>query len=80
MDNLKDKKLVELREIAKDLGIESISKYRKDELIKLIEEEEKNKDEEKKEARENDLGAKFDCDGILEILPDGFGFFENPTL
>lgn len=77
MDNLKDKKLVELREIAKDLGIESISKYRKDELIKLIEEEEKNKDEEKKEARENDLGAKFNCDGILEILPDGFGFLRT---
>ena len=77
MDNLKEKKLVELREIAKDMGIESISKYRKDELIKLIEEEEKNKDEEKKEARENDLGAKFDCDGILEILPDGFGFLRT---
>ena len=41
MDNLKDKKLVDLREIAKNLGIDSISKYRKDELIKLIEEEEK---------------------------------------
>ena len=77
MDNLKDKKLVELREIAKDLGIESISKYRKDELIKLIIEEEKSKDEESKEARENDLGAKFDCDGILEILPDGFGFLRT---
>lgn len=77
MDNIKDKKLVELREIAKDLGIESISKYRKDELIKLIIEEEKSKDEESKEARENDLGAKFDCDGILEILPDGFGFLRT---
>lgn len=77
MDNLKDKKLVDLREIAEDLGIESISKYRKDELIKLIEEEENNKEEESKEARENDLGAKFDCDGILEILPDGFGFLRT---
>ena len=77
MDNLKDKKLVELRELAKDLGIESISKYRKDELIKLIEEENKNKEEENQEARENDLGSKFDCDGILEILPDGFGFLRT---
>ena len=77
MDNLKDKKLVDLREIAKDLGIESISKYRKDELIKLIEEENKNKEEESQEARENDLGSKFDCDGILEILPDGFGFLRT---
>lgn len=77
MDNLKDKKLVDLREIAKDLGIESISKYRKDELIKLIEEENKNKEEESQEARENDLGSKFDCYGILEILPDGFGFLRT---
>ncbi|MFO3666915.1 transcription termination factor Rho [Anaerococcus kampingiae] len=77
MDNLKDKKLVDLREIAKDLGIESISKYRKDELIKLIEEENKNKEEESQEAKENDLGSKFDCDGILEILPDGFGFLRT---
>ena len=46
MDNLKDKKLVELRELAKEMGIESISKYRKDELIKLIEEEEANRNEE----------------------------------
>lgn len=77
MDNIKDKKLVELRQIAKELGIESITKYRKDELIKLIIEEEKSKEEETKEARENDLGAKFDCDGILEILPDGFGFLRT---
>lgn len=77
MDNLKEKKLVELREIAKDLGIESISKYRKDELIKLIEQENINKDEQKKEDEENDLGEKFDCEGILEILPDGYGFLRT---
>lgn len=77
MDRLKDKKLVDLREIAKDLGIGSVTKYRKDELIKLIEEENKNKETEKKEERENDLGAKFNCDGILEILPDGFGFLRT---
>lgn len=51
MDNLKDKKLVELRELAKEMGIESISKYRKDELIKLIEEEEANRNEEKKKKQ-----------------------------
>lgn len=77
MDNLKDKKLVELKELAKEMGIESISKYRKDELIKLIEEEEANRNEEKKEEAENDLGQKFDCDGILEILPDGYGFLRT---
>lgn len=77
MDKLKEKKLVELRELAKEMGIESVSKYRKDELIKLIEEEENKRSEESKEEAENDLGNKFDCDGILEILPDGYGFLRT---
>lgn len=77
MENLKEKKLPELREIAKDLGITSITKYRKDELIKLIEEAKENEEVEKKDQAENDLGAKFDCQGILEILPDGYGFLRT---
>lgn len=77
MENLKEKKLPELREIAKDLGITSITKFRKDELIKLIEEAKENEEVEKKEQAENDLGAKFDCQGILVILPDGYGFLRT---
>ena len=74
MDNLEEKLVTELREIAKELEIPSVTKYKKDELIKLIEEKYREKEEEEKEKRDNDLGEKFDCEGVLEILPDGFGF------
>lgn len=76
-NNLNEKKLTDLKVIAKDLGISSVSKYRKNELIKLIEDEYNKKNQEEEENRENDLGEKFDCDGILEILPDGFGFLRE---
>lgn len=77
MDNLEEKLVTELREIAKELEIPSVTKYKKDELIKLIEEKYREKEEEEKEKRDNDLGEKFDCEGVLEILPDGFGFLRS---
>ena len=77
MDNLEEKLVTELREIAKELEIPSVTKYKKDELIKLIEEKYIENEEEEKEKRDNDLGEKFDCEGVLEILPDGFGFLRS---
>lgn len=77
MTNLEDLKVTELREIAKDLEIPSVTKYKKDELIKLIEQTKKEKEEDQEESRQNDLGSKFDCEGVLEILPDGFGFLRS---
>ena len=77
MDNLEEKLVTELREIAKELEIPSVTKYKKDELIKLIEEKYREKEEQEKEKRDNDLGEKFDCEGVLEILPDGFGFLRS---
>ena len=77
MDNLEDKLVTELREIAKELEIPSVTKYKKDELIKLIEQAYKEREEEEKEKQDNDLGEKFDCEGVLEILPDGFGFLRS---
>ena len=77
MENLEEKLVAELREIAKDLEIPSVTKYKKDELIKLIEEKRREKEEEEKEKQDNDLGDKFDCEGVLEILPDGFGFLRS---
>lgn len=77
MENLEELTVVKLREIAKDLEIPSISKYKKDELIKLIEEAHRENEEEIKEKQDNDLGAKFNCEGVLEILPDGFGFLRS---
>ena len=77
MDNLEEKLVTELREIAKELEIPSVTKYKKDELIKLIEQAYKEREEEEKEKQDNDLGEKFDCEGVLEILPDGFGFLRS---
>lgn len=77
MENYEEYKVTELRELAKELEIPAVTKYKKDELIKLIEEAQKEKEEEKQEKQDNDLGAKFDCEGVLEILPDGFGFLRS---
>lgn len=77
MENLAENTVAGLREIAKSLEIPSVTRYKKDELIKLIEEAKKEKEEEQKEKQDNDLGEKFDCEGVLEILPDGFGFLRS---
>lgn len=77
MENLTENTVASLREIAKSLEIPSVTRYKKDELIKLIEEAKKEKEEEQKEKQDNDLGEKFDCEGVLEILPDGFGFLRS---
>jgi transcription termination factor Rho len=62
IQELKKKKITELYQIAKDLEIPNYSSYRKNELIhKLIE----------AQAKKNGLSFK---EGVLEILPDGFGF------
>lgn len=77
MTNYQENTVAELREIAKELEISSVTKYKKDELIKLIEQAQKEDEEDKKEKQDNDLGAKFDCEGVLEILPDGYGFLRS---
>lgn len=77
MQNLEEYTVAELREMAKDLEISSVTKYKKDELIQLIDQAQKDREEDQKEKQENDLGAKFDCEGVLEILPDGYGFLRS---
>lgn len=85
---LENKKLAELREIAKQLNIKSYTKYKKDELIKLImnEKEEENNDnkiddriprEELPEKINNEIEKNNEADvveGVLEIIQDGYGF------
>jgi transcription termination factor Rho len=62
---LKNKKVVELQHMAKELGVTGTSGLRKQELIFQI------------------LGAKTEgdgfvlADGVLEILPEGFGFLRS---
>ena len=116
--NLEECTLVELRQLAKERGIKYVSKIKKDELIKLLSEEnesndsessiathttaetklehdndinyeetEENKSEEKDSVQEAEVryvdGYKLTSpddkisEGILEILPDGYGFLRG---
>jgi transcription termination factor Rho len=109
LNELMQKSMIELRELAKSLDIKSYYKFRKDELVneilKKIEEakiaqgiippppkEEKVQEEipvrrdilekplseeEKKFLESKDIEKGGRADGILEILPDGFGFLRS---
>lgn len=109
IDNLSDLKLNELKEIAKELGIKSISKYNKENLIELIKithqekskknhssennqeniqdnSQEKNKEsnksfENRESQKENHKSQENndteEIEGLLEVLPDGFGFIRS---
>ena len=63
--NLKDLKISELNEIAKNLNIAGVSGMKKQELIFTILEEQTKQD-----------GFIF-SEGVLEILPDGYGFLRS---
>ena len=63
---LKKMKISELNDVAKDLDISSTSGMRKQELIFKILEAQTKKD-----------GLIF-SHGVLEILPDGYGFLRSP--
>ncbi len=65
ISELKSKKIVELNQIAKDLGISGYSDLRKQELIFKILEAQTAKD-----------GLTF-SKGVLEVLPDGYGFLRS---
>lgn len=82
--NYEDYTLVELRQLAKERGISNVSKLKKDELIEIL-----SKDENKKtietNAEELDQNNTYKVtnsddqiiEGILEILPDGYGFLRG---
>ena len=89
MVNLKEKTLNELRELAKDNNIKNISKLKKEELVEVLSQV-LNSDDKKttnQNAEENNYselsGYKLtnECDeiveGILDILPDGYGFLRG---
>jgi len=62
---LKSKKIAELNEIAKELGLVGYSELRKQDLIFKILEAQSQKD-----------GLSF-SKGVLEVLPDGYGFLRS---
>ena len=78
-DELKTSTLTELREIAEKIKLEGYERLKKEYLIEEI----VNKLEEKQElSHETDIQIEnpetdFITEGILEVLPDGFGFLRS---
>lgn len=74
IDELKTKKISDLNEISKSLGISGISGLRKQDLILKIVEEQRKKGEQS--ANDDGLLASG---GVLEVLPDGYGFLRSQS-
>ena len=94
LENLKSKTLAEIREIAKDLGIKSITTYKKDDLISVIlasqsKSSDSNSSKSKSENQNSNIQNKnqnqsqnqnndtLETEGILEVMPDGYGFIRT---
>lgn len=89
INDLSNMKVAELRKIAKEKGVQNISKYKKEELVKKILEQIEQirildeKEKHKKELPER-LTEEIDqseeiltVDGILEVHQDGYGFLRR---
>ncbi len=82
---LKTKKIVELNDIAKKLGIEGYQDLRKQDLIfKILEIDSQISQRQKsavpvngKSTPEEESGPQ--SSGVLELLPDGYGFLRSPS-
>lgn len=105
--NYEDATLVELRQVAKERGVKNVSKLKKEELLEILNNEEKEQiktsDENEKNAQKRfyplvneeitpegprleagdgyQLTSEDDriVQGVLEILPDGYGFLRGPN-
>ena len=90
--NLEEMSLTELKDLAKENNIKNISKLKKDELIEMLSQilNQNNsiKREEKVEKQENNTSEEMSgyklttegdeiVEGILDILPDGYGFLRG---
>ena len=69
LGELKLKKISELTNLAKEYNVEGISGLRKQELIFAIL---------KAHAKESEKNGNVRGSGVLEVLPDGFGFLRAP--
>ena len=71
LTELKEKKLTELKEIAKQMNIEKSSSMSKENLINAISSNEKNDKPEVKKSvgEENKQNSEKTAAGVLEILP-----------
>ena len=80
--------LVELRQLAKEKGVKNVSKLKKEDLIDILSESDLNPKEEKENSKVNNLSNDSSAykitnaddeivEGILEVLPDGYGFLRG---
>ena len=84
--NYNDLSLLELREIARENDVKNASKMKKQELIDVLESLEASNTIDTQEvntAKEKDTSYKVNnesdqiVEGILEVMPDGFGFLRG---
>ena len=80
--NLEDYNLTELKELAKERGIKNISKLKKEELVEILSSDSKNNniisvDKESEERYKITNEDDFIVEGILEVLPDSYGFLRG---
>lgn len=77
--------LAELRELAKNKGIKNCTKHKKEELIILLNDGKLENTEENIKEEKNNNNATYKItneddkivEGILEVLPDGYGFLRG---
>ena len=81
IQELNEKTLMELQEIAKENGVKSYSKYKKSELFdilaELFKEEAQPPQEEPEEEKSEKEEVREEVTGVLEVLPDGYGFLRG---
>ena len=89
MSNLEEKTLAELKDLAKEYNIKNISKLKKEELVQVLEQviststETSNSIKKIEEDSQEISGYKLTTEGdeivegILDILPDGYGFLRG---
>lgn len=83
--NFKDYTLVELRQLAKEKGLKNVSKLKKEELIEFLESDSENiniKDIDGSSSVNSESYKLTNSDdeiveGVLEVLPDGYGFLRG---
>ncbi len=87
IDKLENMTVTQIKEIAKELGIKSISKFKKNDLIKLI--NETRESEEISQSPEDSASLQkppqdkseqnntYEVTGILELCEDGYGFLRG---
>ena len=79
--NYEEMSMTELKDLAKEKGIKNISKLKKAEIIELLERNNEVGEVEKKDSSKSgytiNASTDFESQGIMEVMPDGFGFLRG---